>query len=90
LVALQAKAQRWLEQLTSGRATSIAAIAEAEDVTCSFATRVIYRAFLAPDIVRAILDGTQPPNLTSDALRQRVPLPIDWATQRQLLGFIPA
>lgn len=89
LIALQAKAQRWLEQLTSGRTKSIADIAEAEGVTCSFATRVIYRAFLAPDIVRAILDGAQPPDLTSDALRQRVPLPIDWATQRKLLGFIP-
>ncbi len=89
LIVLQAKAQRWLEQLTSRRVTSIAAIAEAEGVTCSFATRVIYRTFLAPDIVRAMLDGAQPPDLTSDALRQRVPLPIDWATQRQLLGFIP-
>lgn len=90
LIALQAKAQRWPEQLTSGRTKSIADIAEAEGVTCSFATRVIYRAFLAPDIVRAMLDGTQPPSLTSDTLKQSTPLPIDWAAQRKLLGFAPA
>lgn len=90
LIALQAKAQRWLEQLTSGQTKSIADIAEAEGVTCSFATRVIYRAFLAPDIVRAMLDGTQPPSLTSDTLKQSVPLPIDWAAQHALLGFAPA
>lgn len=90
LIALQAKAQRWLEQLTSGRTKSIADIAESEGVTCSFATRVIYRAFLAPDIVRAMLDGAQPPAFTSDTLKQRVPLPIDWAAQHTLLGFTPA
>lgn len=90
LIALQAKAQCWLEQLTSGRTKSIADIAEAEGVTCSFATRVIYRAFLAPDIVRAMLDGTQPPSLTSDTLKQSTPLPINWAAQRKLLGFAPA
>ena len=90
LIALQAKAQRWLEQLTSGRSKSIADIAKAEGVTCSFATRVIYRAFLAPDIVRAMLDGAQSPSLTSDTLKQSVPLPIDWAAQRSLLGFASA
>ncbi|WP_221620962.1 hypothetical protein, partial [Ralstonia sp. SET104] len=90
LIALQAKAQRWLEQLTSGRTKSIADIAEAEGITCSFATRVIYRAFLAPDIVQAMLDGAQPPSLTSDTLKRSTPLPIDWATQRKLLGFAPA
>ncbi|MRS98910.1 recombinase family protein [Ralstonia pickettii] len=90
LIALQAKAQRWLEQLTSGKTESIADIAKAEGVTRAFVLRVIYRTFLAPDIVRAMLDGTQPPGLTSDALKQSVPLPIDWGAQRKLLGFAPA
>lgn len=90
LIALQAKAQRWLEQLTSGKTGSIADIATAEGVTRAFVLRVIYRAFLAPDIVRAMLDGAQPPGLTSDAIKQCVPLPIDWAAQRKMLGVAPA
>jgi site-specific DNA recombinase len=89
LIDLQAKALRWLEQLTSGQATSVGDIAAAEGVTSTFVTRVIYRAFLAPDIVRSILDGTQPPMVTSDALSRLLPLPIDWAEQRQLLGTQP-
>ena len=42
-------------------------------------------ACLAPDITQAILDGTQPQNLTLDRLRR--PLPLAWTEQRQALGF---
>ncbi len=47
----------------------------------------IYRACLAPDIVRAILAGTHPPSLTLDSLKDRLPLPLEWRAQRALLGF---
>jgi hypothetical protein len=30
----------------------------------------------------------QPPGLTIEALKQHLPLPIDWGEQRKLLGFI--
>lgn len=55
--------------------------------TSSYVTRVIYRAFLAPDIVQSILAGTQPPSLTLDELKRNLPLPIDWNEQRKLFGF---
>lgn len=48
--------------------------------------RLVRLNYLAPDIVAAILDGTQPDGLTRDNLL-RVDLPTDWRLQRILLGF---
>lgn len=48
--------------------------------------RILRLNFLAPDIVTAILDGDHPQGLTRSKLI-RANLPIDWALQRQLLGF---
>ena len=81
------KAQDWLGQLTSGKTTSLGVIAKAEGVTTTHVTNIINRAFLAPDIVRMILNGTQPATLTSDSLKRVLPLPLDWEEQRQLLGI---
>ena len=44
-------------------------------------------AFLAPDIVAAILAGTQPVDLTTELLTKRTDLPLSSAEQRALLGF---
>ncbi len=43
-------------------------------------------SYLAPDIVTAIIDGNQPASLTRKRLAA-ADLPLDWAQQRQLLGF---
>ena len=77
----------WLEKLTSGEIRSLGELANQEDVRGDYLIRTLYRALLAPDIVRAILDGTQPPHLNLNFLKQHSPLPIDWAEQRSLLGF---
>lgn len=87
LIQLIAKAHDWLRRLTSGNAKSVQDIADVEGVTSSYVTRVVYRSFLAPNIVQAILEGTQPASLTLDKLKQNLPLPIDWDEQRKLLGF---
>jgi hypothetical protein len=42
---------------------------------------------LAPDIVEAILNGTQPPTLQLSDLER--PFPIDWEEQRTAFGFSP-
>ncbi len=44
-------------------------------------------AFLAPDIVEAILDGRQSVELTAESLKRLPALPTDWDAQRRLLGF---
>lgn len=81
------KAQDWLEQLTTGKVKSVSELATQEGTTSNAITRLIYRAFLAPDILRAIMNGTQPTTLNSDLLKTIVPLPLDWDEQRKLLSF---
>ena len=65
-------------------------IAEAEGVSPSCATRVLRLAYLAPDIVTAIVDGRQPPGLTANTLMRNTRLPFRWEAQRKRLGFEPA
>ena len=47
--------------------------------------RLVRLAFLAPDLQRAILAGTQPPGLTLARLLEQE-MPLDWTAQRQMLG----
>ena len=43
---------------------------------------------LAPDIIRAILDGRQPRHLNLHAMRGRQgDVPLDWEEQRGVFGF---
>ncbi|MBW7950963.1 MAG: hypothetical protein H3C55_16715 [Pseudorhodoplanes sp.] len=48
--------------------------------------RLARLSFLAPDIVRAILEGTQPASLQSKRLYRMADLPADWSHQRAMLG----
>ena len=49
-------------------------------------TQRIKLSYLAPDIIEAILAGTQPRSLTRRRLAS-IDLPIDWREQRKMLGF---
>nr|WP_166180995.1 recombinase family protein [Altererythrobacter segetis] len=44
-------------------------------------------AYLAPDIIRAILDGRQPKSLSARMLARLGSLPMSWSEQRVMLGF---
>ena len=44
-------------------------------------------SYLAPDIISAILAGSQPPSLTRDKLVRATRLPLVWCEQRAMLGF---
>lgn len=51
-------------------------------------TSLIRLSYLAPDIVRAFLEGRQPIELTPTRLMQlSKDLPNDWSEQRRFLGF---
>ena len=66
----------------------IKTIAERENLTGSYFTRLIRINFLAPDIIQAILLGIQPPTLdAATLLRYSSKLPLDWKEQRAVLGF---
>ena len=44
-------------------------------------------AYLAPDIVRALVDGRQPKVLNARTLARIGSLPLSWSEQREMLGF---
>lgn len=85
LIQTIARAQGWGQRLMAGE--SIAAMAEAEECDRSYITRTLRLAFLAPDIIEAILDGRQPDDLRSKRLSLDKNLPLDWEEQRLYLGF---
>jgi len=87
LIEQLSKSQQWLSQITSGKVKSIKELAEQEKVHPTYVARVLDRALLAPDIVRAIINGSHPPEFNLESLKKYLPLPIDWNEQRKLLGF---
>ena len=87
LIALLAKAKRWFESLSSGQYPSVLALAREHGLATADVTRVIYLAFLAPDLVEKIVRGEQPVGLTAKQLLAAAPLPLAWTQQRALLGF---
>ena len=79
LVNLLVLARRWWARLSTGE-TDIATLARTEEVNDSWVTRVVRLNFLAPQIVDAILEGTQPAALNATALVS-AELPLDWNLQ---------
>jgi len=60
-------------------------IAAADGVSSSYVTRLLRLAFLAPDIVTAILNGRHPPQLTANRLMGDTRQPLNWSAHRELL-----
>lgn len=87
LIKAVACARIWFEELQSGTAKSFQDIASRYEVSDGYVGHLLPLAFLAPDIVEAIVVGQQPAGLTTDALIKRINLPADWSEQRRILGF---
>lgn len=80
MVKALARAHRWKRLLETGQYATISELAKAEKINQSYLCRVLRLTLLAPDIVEAILDGRQPPDLQLDQLLR--PLPVEWDEQR--------
>lgn len=87
LVPALATAHAWFHQLASGNVASINGIAREQGLAANEISRILPLAFLAPDIVEAIIAGKQPPELTAKQLKRFDCMPLDWQQQRQILGF---
>jgi len=87
LLKAVARARQWSEDLLAGRAQSVAEIAERERVGSRYVRRLLRLAFLAPEIVEAIAAGDQPPELTAEALAERIDLPLLWTAQAKAVGI---
>ena len=87
LVDVISRARHWLKLLTSEGHQTIAALARRLSVDDGEVSRILPLAFLAPDIVEAILAGHQPVELTARRLIRFKPIPILWTDQRVAFGF---
>ena len=84
LVKALARAFRWKRMLDSGAFTTINDLAEHERIAPSYMTRVLRLTLLAPDIVEAILDGRQGPDVTLARVLES--FPAAWSAQLKHLG----
>ena len=82
LVKAIARAHRWRNLLESGRYATIQELAAAEKINPSYVSRVLRLTLLAPDIVEAILKGTQGPEVT--LARVLEPFPGEWREQVEI------
>ena len=87
LISTIAKAHAWFRELASGNKTSVNDIALDRGLAANEISRLLFLAFLAPDIVEAIMAGRQPLELTAKRLKRFESLPLDWEQQRKVLGF---
>ena len=83
-----ARAHRWFDDLVTGRAASMAEIGKREGLPKNYVSWLIPLAFLAPDIVEAIIQVNHPPELPAQTLiTRRIHLPLQWQAQKTTLQF---
>ncbi len=85
LVASIARARRWLNELTTDPAANTESIAAREGCTVRKVNMTISLAFLAPDLVKAAIEGRLPHGMGVVRLSD---LPAEWSRQHQMLGLI--
>jgi site-specific DNA recombinase len=86
LIKGMVRGYQWRCQLLSGEVGSVAELARKAGVTSRYVVRTVRMGFLAPDIIEAILEGRQTTAVSFEIFRQ--PIPLDWAAQRLMLGFV--
>ena len=83
LIRSARKAQRLVEE---NRELDLDALAKIQGCRTAQFARLVRLNYLAPDIITAVFDGTQPPGLNRQVLLNSK-VPTDWAVQRKLYGF---
>ena len=86
LVASIARGRRWLEQLASDPAANVEGIAKREGCSIRKVNMTISLAFLAPDLVKAAIEGRLPRGM---GVARLCDLPAEWSRQHRMLGFTP-
>jgi hypothetical protein len=69
----------WKQQLEAGEFGTISELAEAEKLDRSFVSHMLRLTLLAPDLVEAILDGSQPRTMELQPLMRG--LTVEWERQ---------
>jgi hypothetical protein len=80
------RARLWMQGLRSGKYSDTTAIARSFRLSKEYVRRILRCHYLAPDIVAAIVEGTQPRSLTVKRLLRGVPC--RWSDQRAMFGSV--
>jgi site-specific DNA recombinase len=86
LVSAIARGRRWLDEVVSGSATDVQQIAVRQKCSVRQVNMTISLAFLAPDLVRAAVEGRLPRGIGVERLRDA---PAEWSQQFEALGLNP-
>jgi DNA invertase Pin-like site-specific DNA recombinase len=81
-----ARGYLWRKQLLAGEFGSVIELARKVGVNPRYVIRMLRMGCLAPDIIESILEGRQTAALTVEVFRK--PIPLEWAEQRLMLGFV--
>jgi hypothetical protein len=84
LVAAIARSRRWLDELIADPTASADSIAKRERCSARKINMTVSLAFLAPDLVKAAIDGRLPHGIGVARLSD---LPAEWSRQYQMLGL---
>lgn len=79
------KAFQWQDLVDQGIYSSPKDLAEKESIEVTHVYRLMRLTMLAPDIIEAVLNGSQPRTLTLQNIVRG--FPISWKEQRALYGF---
>ena len=89
LIRTLGKAFYWQRLIDTGEVANATELARRFRLETGWVCEVLRMTRLAPDIIRAILDGRQPRHLNLHAVRGRqAEVPVDWHEQRVLFGFM--
>lgn len=86
LVASIARGRRWLDELIADATATTESIAKREGCSARKVNMTISLASLAPDLVKAAIDGRLPHGMGVVRLAD---LPAEWSRQHEMLGLPP-
>ncbi len=86
LVSAIARGRRWLDDVVSGRVTTVAELCAREKCSVRQVNMTISLAFLAPNFVKAAVEGRLPRGIGIERLRDP---PTEWSRQFEALGLNP-
>src|SRR4030081_3682084 len=86
LVSAIARGRRWLDDVVSGRVTTVAKLCAREKCSVRQVNMTISLAFLAPNLVKAAVEGRLPRGIGVERLRDPQPV---WSRQFEALGLNP-
>jgi len=86
LVSAIARGRQWLDDVVSGRVTTVLELCARENCSVRQVNMTISLAFLAPNLVKAALEGRLPRGVGIERLRDS---PTEWSQQFEALGLNP-